>query len=74
MLVVGWPLPYIEDFHGISPGGSADLVGALLGMDLFHPAPFVTDIAFYAIVVWLVLTLAARTRRRRRENAGVGVD
>lgn len=29
----GWPFPFVVDYPGLSPGGTADLVGALLGVD-----------------------------------------
>lgn len=29
----GWPLAYIVDGHGLSPHGSADFIGMLLGLD-----------------------------------------
>lgn len=61
VVVVGFPFPYVSDFHGISPVGSADLVGALLGMDHFHAGAFWADVGVY-----LALLAAARTRALRR--------
>ncbi len=58
MLVKGFPFPYISDYHGISVSGSADLVGALLGEDLFHADAFAWNVAFYfleCLLVWLAL-------------------
>jgi hypothetical protein len=56
MLVKGFPFPYISDYHGISVSGSADLVGALLGEDLFHWDAFAWNVAFYlmeCVLLWL---------------------
>ena len=67
MLVKGFPFPYISDYHGISVSGSADLVGALLGEDLFHADAFAWNVAFYfveGILVWM----AFRGRSRRTLN------
>ena len=64
--VRGFPLPFISDFHGISPVGRASLVGALLGEDLFHARAFWLDAACWGAV----LLLADRARRRWRSPAG----
>ena len=56
MLVKGFPFPYISDYHGISVSGSAGLVGALLGEDLFHADAFAWNVAFYFVecmLLWL---------------------
>lgn len=29
----GWPFPYAVDYPGLSPGGSAGLLGVVLGVD-----------------------------------------
>ena len=62
--VIGFPLSYISDFHGISPVGSADLVGALLGEDLFRADAFALDLAFFAAVI-LALDVGRRRLARR---------
>ena len=67
MLVKGFPFPYISDFHGISPVGSADLVGAILGMDLFHALAFWADVAVYAALL-LAAVVARRRLARRNED------
>jgi hypothetical protein len=59
--VAGFPLPYISDYHGISPVGSTSLTGALLGEDHFHPGAFAANVAVY-----LALAAAAWTGIRRR--------
>lgn len=63
VVVVGFPFPYISDFHGISVVGSADLVGALLGEDLFHAADFWADVAVYLALLAAVRLLVRRHRR-----------
>jgi hypothetical protein len=60
--VVGFPLPFISDFHGLSVVGRADVVGALMGEDIFHWAPFLADVTLYLMLVLAV----ARTASRRR--------
>lgn len=69
MLVVGFPLPYISDYHGISTGNSATLTGAVLGEDLFHLSAFLTNLVVYfllvsavAATVWAVRARSARAR------------
>ena len=64
MVVAGFPLPYIVDYHGLSPGKSADLTGALLGMDLFYWRPFLLDAAIY-LTALLVIRCVMFLRRRR---------
>lgn len=52
----GWPAPYAVDYLGISPVGSADLVGALFGLDRFRPAAFgLTWLFWTAVTAALVL-------------------
>ena len=65
MVAAGFPLPYVIDYHGISPAGSADLAGALLGMDLFYLRPFILDTGIY-LLVFLVIHAFVSSRRRRR--------
>src|SRR5688500_13610567 len=50
MLVLGFPVPYISDYHGISVGNAASLGGALLGEDLFHLSGFLADVAIYLVL------------------------
>jgi hypothetical protein len=73
VVVAGYPLPYISDYHAISPVGSASLDGAVWGLDLFHAMPFVADFGIYVILALAVVAgsraLDAR-RRRARENTG----
>ena len=64
VVVVGFPLPYISDFHGISVVGSADVLGALMGEDLFHRGPFVANVVLYFCLV-LAVGWTAGSRRRR---------
>jgi len=66
MIVAGFPLPYIVDYHGLSPGGSADLVGALMGVDLFQWRPFLLDSAIY-LFAFLLIRYVLFLRRRRTQ-------
>lgn len=50
VMVRGWPLPFLYDKVGLSPGNAADWVGALMGVDEFRPLPFLGDVVFYAAV------------------------
>ncbi len=61
----GWPFLYVVDQHGLSPAGSTDLLGALLGLDIFRPWHLVATYVF-----WLAVFVAARrihlwTNRRK---------
>jgi hypothetical protein len=64
VVAVGFPFPYISDYHGLSPGGRADLLGALFREDRFRPRPFVANLAVYAAAVGLITLGWTRTRRR----------
>ena len=62
VLVVGYPFPYISDYHGISVANSADLTGALMGEDHFHGAAFIGNVAVYAALVFAFIELRRRFR------------
>jgi hypothetical protein len=64
MLVLGFPFPYISDYHGISVVGSASLTGALLGEDLFHRGAFLADVAVYVVLAALTAVVLRTVRRR----------
>jgi hypothetical protein len=64
VLVIGFPLPYISDYHGISVVGSASLSGALLGEDYFHLSAFLADIVLYFVVALLVATTVRSVQAR----------
>ena len=63
VLVVGFPLPYISDYHGISVVNSAGLMGALLGEDHFHIEAFAANVAIYASLAFMLLPLWRRRSR-----------
>jgi hypothetical protein len=66
--VRGFPLPFVSDYHGISPVGRASLVGALLGEDLFRARAFWVDVACYAAglaALWAAGTRLTSRRARR---------
>jgi hypothetical protein len=62
VIVLGFPLPYISDYHGISVVGSASLTGALLGEDLFHLGTFLADVAVYLVLAGLTTMVLRRDR------------
>lgn len=62
--VRGFPLPYIADYHGTSPGG-ASLLGALYGLDYFRVRPFLANLALYAAALAGAGAAWARARRGR---------
>ena len=63
VLVLGFPLPYVSDYHGISVVGSASLSGALLGEDHFHAGAFLIDLLVYLALSGLAVA-AVRAMRR----------
>lgn len=63
VVVLGFPFPYVSDYHGISVVGRASLTGALLGEDLFHPAAFVLNLLVY-FTAFALMWLAWQMRRR----------
>lgn len=69
VVAAGFPIPYIADYHGISPVGRVSLVDALMGMDKFRPRAFWADVGFYALVLATVFALTPRLSRRERSPA-----
>ena len=63
VLVLGFPLPYISDYHGISVVGRASITGALLKEDHFHRGAFVIDLLFYLALSGLVAAALRAVRR-----------
>jgi hypothetical protein len=70
VLVLGFPWPFISDYHGISPVGSASLVGAALGIDHFHARAFLLNVGSYFFC--LLVIAAGRSRSRRVVQHGSG--
>ena len=69
--VLGFPVPYISDYHGISVVGRASLIGALLGEDLFHKGAFFLDLLLY-LAAFAAAWLGLRSRRRPAADPGAG--
>ena len=63
VIVLGFPLPYVSDYHGISVVGRASLSGALLKEDHFHGGAFVVDLLFYLALSGLVAAALSAMRR-----------
>ncbi len=71
VVVLGFPLPYVSDYHGISPVGRASLVDAAMGIDHFHTPAFLVDVGFYFLCLAIVaagLQVLARGRSSRWPN------
>jgi hypothetical protein len=69
VLVAGFPVPYLSDYHGISVVNSVSIVGGLLGEDHLHWRAFLLDAAVYALVLtgaWAAARRIAEQRGRRR--------
>jgi hypothetical protein len=49
----GFPLLYIVDHHALSPTGSLDLIGALVGTDIFIARHFWAD-----VLIWWIAALS----------------
>lgn len=64
IVAAGFPIPYIADYHGISPVGSVGLVEALMGIDKIRPRAFWGDVAFYTLMLAAVSALTRRHARR----------
>lgn len=62
VLVLGFPWPFISDYHGISPVGSASVVEAVLGIDHFHIGAFVLDAGFYFVCLAIIARVIAGRR------------
>jgi hypothetical protein len=72
VVVAGYPLPYISDFHGISPVGRTSLDGALLGEDHFHPIAFGLDLAIYGVALTTMLAAGRALTGQRRGGSRAG--
>ena len=73
VLVLGFPLPYISDYHGISVVGKASITDALLGIDHFHGGAFIADMLFY-VALSGVVAVAVRAVRRTTQGAGLAQE
>lgn len=62
----GWPLAYIVDGHGLSPHGSADFIGMLLGVDRLDGLRAVFNCLFWLVITAAVWKAFASWRRRLR--------
>lgn len=64
VVVRGFPAPYISDDHGVSPVGTADLAGALTGVDRFHAGALAADLALYAATGAAAMAVTRYAARR----------
>ena len=65
VLVAGFPVPYISDYHGISVVNRVSIIGGLLGEDHIHWRAFLLDAAVYALVLAAGWAAARRVTRGR---------
>jgi hypothetical protein len=63
-LAAGWPYPYIVDGPGVSPIGSVDVLGVVMGVDSVFPSALAKTFAFW-LGLLLASALAIRIYRRR---------
>jgi hypothetical protein len=64
-LAAGWPYPYIVDGPGVSPIGSVDLLGAVIGVDSVFPKALARTFVFW-LGSLLVSAWAIRICQRRK--------
>ena len=74
VLVLGFPLPYISDYLGISVVGRASIGGALLKEDLFHGGGFGVDLLFYLALSGGVAAALRTVRRTTAKGAGIAQE
>jgi hypothetical protein len=63
VVVRGFPVSYVSDYHGISPVGTASLSGAFIGVDRFRPGAFLANLGLYIIVLAAIGTAWGRGKR-----------
>ncbi|KQS54456.1 hypothetical protein ASG17_12600 [Brevundimonas sp. Leaf363] len=62
----GFPFAYVVDSPYLSPRGSADVVSALLGLDIFLWHGFFADVLVWWLVALASLALFVRSRANLR--------
>ena len=60
----GYPLPFIVDYPGLSPAGSADLLGALLGNDNVNPITLIFSFLFWSAISFFIIRILCRKETR----------
>ena len=73
VVAAGFPIPYLADYHGISPVGSVSLIQAVMGIDKIRPLPFWTNVVFYGALVAVVWGILARRAGRLLPYPSVSV-
>lgn len=59
----GWPLPYLLDYPGLSPVGTASLAGAFTGADRWRAESLAVDLVAWSLLAFVALALLRRARR-----------
>jgi hypothetical protein len=60
----GWPVPFVIDYPGASPAGSADLLGLMLGIDILNSMSLL-----YTFLTWLLFSILVQRIWARRSTA-----
>ena len=68
VLVAGFPMPYLSDYHGISVVNRVSVVGGLLGEDHLHWHAFLLDALLYALALGAAWAVARRLSSRRADR------
>jgi hypothetical protein len=63
-VAAGWPVAYIVDGHGLSPHGSADFVGMLLGIDKLIGTRALLNWLLWFFAIAATCTIFAKWRNR----------
>lgn len=66
----GYPFPYIADKPYLSPTGSADAIGALIGDDQIFPIWMIVDFVILTLVFYAVLACSWHLIERISHGAG----
>ena len=49
LAVAGWPVYFVSDNASLSPVGSANIFGTLIGLDHFHFTRFMANLAIWSM-------------------------
>jgi len=69
-VAAGFPLLYLVDHHGLSPGGRVDLLGGLIGEDILIGRNFWADVLVWWIAVLVFWSTLATPLQSGRTKSG----